>query len=83
MPRARVSYRKYISRRGNFSFYKPRSKELAQKKIFYFVGLGFKAEMFSLELHLTKFVKRYSIKLNSLGYDIYLRVIWVQFNKSF
>ena len=51
MSRARVSYRKYISRRGNFSFYKPRSKELAQKKIFYFVGLGFKAEMFSLELH--------------------------------
>ena len=76
MPRARVSYRKYISRRGNFSFYKPRSKELAQRNVFYFVGLGFKAEMFSLELDLTRFVKRYSIKLNSLGYDIYLSVIW-------
>ena len=29
--------------------------------------LGFKAEMFSLELHLTKYVKR----------DICLRVIWI------
>ena len=40
---------KYISGRGIFSFYKPRSKELAQKNIFYFVALGFKAETFSLE----------------------------------
>ena len=58
-------------------FYKPRSKELAQKIIFYFVVLGFKAETLSLELRLSKYVKRYSIKLNSLGYDIYLRVIWI------
>ena len=32
---------------------------LAQKNIFYFVVLGFKAERFLLELHLTKYVKRY------------------------
>ena len=32
---------------------------LAQKNIFYFVVLGFKAERFSLELHLTMHVKRY------------------------
>ena len=38
--------------------------------------LGFKAETFSL--HLTKYVK-----LNSLSHDIYLRVIWVSFNRSF
>ena len=73
----RLSRRKYTSGRGNFSFYKPRSKELAQKNIFYFVVLDFKAEMFPLELHLTKYVKRYSMKLNSLGYDIYMRVIWI------
>ena len=46
MPRAKVSERKYISGRGNFSFYKSRSEEVAQKNIFYFVVLGFKAEMF-------------------------------------
>ena len=50
--------KKYIRGRGNFSFYKPRSKELAQKNIFYFVALGFKAERLSLELHLTKYIKR-------------------------
>ena len=48
-----------------------------EKNIFYFVVLGFKAEMFSLELHLAKYDKRYCMKLNSLGYDIYLRVIWI------
>ena len=69
--------RKHISRRGTFSFYKPRNKELAQKSIVYFLVLGFKAQTFSLELHLTKYVKTYRIKLNSLGYDIYLRVIWI------
>ena len=36
MPRARVSQRKYISGRGNFSFYNPGYKELAQKKHFLF-----------------------------------------------
>ena len=45
-PRAKVSQRKYISGRGNLSSYKPRSKEAAQKNIFYFVMLGFKAEKF-------------------------------------
>ena len=50
-----------------------RSKNLTSKNVFYSLVLGFKAEMFSL--HLTKYVKRYSMKLNSLGYDIYLRVI--------
>ena len=29
-----------------FSFYKPRSKELAQKNVFYCLVLGFKAETF-------------------------------------
>ena len=53
----------------------PRSKNLAQKIIFYSAVLGFKAETFSL--HLTKYVKRYSMKLNSLGYDIYLHVICI------
>ena len=33
----------------------------------------FKAEKVSL--HLTKYTKRYSMKLNSLSHDIYLRVI--------
>ena len=47
----------------------PRSKRLAQRNIFYFVGLGCEAE--TLSLHLTKYVK-----LNSLSHDMYLRVIW-------
>ena len=55
---ARVFKREYISGRGNFCFHKPRSKELSVKNIFFFVVLGFKAERFSLELHLTKYVKR-------------------------
>ena len=38
-------------------FYKFRSKELAQENIFLFCS---------------EYVKRYFIKLNSLGYDIYL-----------
>ena len=59
------------------------AKSQHRKNIFYFVVLGFKAEMFSLELHLAKYDKRYCMKLNSLGYDIYLRVIWIQFKKSF
>ena len=50
--------RKYIGGRGNFSFYKPRSEELAQKNIFCILMLGFKAERFSLELNLTEYVKR-------------------------
>ena len=37
----------------------PRSKKLAHKNIFYSVVLDFKAERFSLELHLTKYVQRY------------------------
>ena len=41
-----MSQRKYINKRENFSFYKPRSKELAQKNLFYFVVLGFKGERF-------------------------------------
>ena len=40
--------------------------------MFYFAVLVFKAETFSLELHLTKHVKRYNIKLKLLGYYIYL-----------
>ena len=40
-----------------------RSLELAQKNIFYFVMLGFKAETFWLKLYLAKYVKIYSIKL--------------------
>ena len=48
---------------------------LAQKNIFYFVVLGFKSETFSLLL--TKYAKRYSMKLNSLSHDIYLCVIWI------
>ena len=34
-PRARVFKRKYISGRGDFSFYKPRNKELAQKNFLF------------------------------------------------
>ena len=45
--------------------------------IFYFVVLGFQAETFWFELHLTKHVKRHNIKLKLLGYDIHLLVIWV------
>ena len=66
--------RKYISGRCNF-FYIPRSKKLAQESISYSLVLGFKAERFSV--HLTKYAKRYSMKLNSLSHDIYLRVIWI------
>ena len=40
--RAAVQQRKEISGRGNFSFYMPRMKMLAQKNILYFVLLGFK-----------------------------------------
>ena len=40
-PRARVSQRKYISERGNFSFYKPRSKDLAHKRHFLFCTVRF------------------------------------------
>ena len=50
-----------------------RSKKLSQKNIFYSVVLGLKAERFSL--HLTKYIKIYCMKLNSLDQDIYLRVI--------
>ena len=46
----------------------PRSEKLAQKNIFYFALIGFKAETFSLIL--TKHVR-----LNSLSHDIYLRVV--------
>ena len=53
----------------------PRSKKLVQKNMFYFVVPGFKAETFSLLL--TKYAKRYSMKLNSLSHDIYLCVIWI------
>ena len=74
---ARVFEGKYISGRGNFSFYKPTTKKLAQKNISNSLVLGFKAERFSL--HLTK----YTMKLNSLSHDTYLSVIWIQFNKSF
>ena len=52
------------------TIYMPRTKKLAQRNIFYFAVVGFKAEPFSL--HLTKHVK-----LNSLSHDIYLRVIWI------
>ena len=52
----------------------PRSKNLVQKNNFYFVVLGFKAERFSL--FLTKYAKRYNMKLNSLNHYIYLCVIW-------
>ena len=51
-----------------FFFCMPRSKKFAQRNIFYFVVLSFKAETFSV--HLTKHVK-----LNSLSHDIYLRVV--------
>ena len=43
-----------------YFFYKPSTKELPQKT-FYCVVLGFKAETFLLELHLTKYVKRYNL----------------------
>ena len=57
-----MSQRKYISKRGHlFSFYKPRSKELAQKNIFYCVVLGFNTETFLSQLHLTKYVKSYNL----------------------
>ena len=41
---ARVFKGKYICWWGNFSFYMPGSKNLAQKNNFNFVVLGFKAE---------------------------------------
>ena len=52
-----------------------RSKKRAQKNYFYSAVLGFKAEKFSL--HLTKYINRYSMKLNSLSHDISLPVIWM------
>ena len=58
-----------------FPFTSLKSKKLAQKNISYSLVLGFKAERFSL--HLTKHAKIYSMKLNSLSHDIYLRVIWI------
>ena len=53
----------------------PRSKKLVQKNIFYFVAPCFKAETFSP--FLTKYAKRYSMKLYSLSHDIYLRAVWI------
>ena len=50
-----------------------RSKKLAQENIFYSAVLVFKAERLSLPL--TKYVKTYSMKVNPLDHDIYLRVI--------
>ena len=50
----------------------PRSKTLVQKNISHFAVPGFKAETFSLLL--TKYAKRYSMKLNSRSHVIYLRV---------
>ena len=41
----------------------------------YYLEPKFKAEKVSL--HLTEYAKRYSMKLNSLSHDIYLRVIWI------
>ena len=49
-------------------------KSQHRETFFYFVVLGLKAETFSL--HLTKYVKGCSMKLNSLDHDIYLCVIW-------
>ena len=81
LSRARAQQRKYDSGRGNFSFYIPRSKMLVRKNFFYFVVSGFKAEKISLLL--TKYTERYSVKLNSLSDDIYLRFIWIYLNKTF
>ena len=50
-------------------------QKVSTENIFYSVVLGFKVETFSL--HLTKYVKRHSMKLNSLSHDIYMRVIWI------
>ena len=49
-------------------------KMLAQKNILHFLVLGFKVETFSL--HLTKYVNRYSMKLNLLGL-IFISVLFV------
>ena len=38
--------RKYISGSDNLNFYKPRSKELGQKKHFLFCSVRFKVETF-------------------------------------
>ena len=64
--------RKYVSGRGGF-FYISRSKKLTQKNIFYFVVLGFKAEMFLQ--HLTPHVKKYSMKLNLYLFACYLELV--------
>ena len=61
-----------ISADGIIFYYIHWSKKLAQKYISHSLVLGFKAEIFSL--HLTKYAKRYSMKLNLLSHDIYLRV---------
>ena len=60
LSRARMLEWKYNNRKGNFSFYMPRSKKLAQRNIFYFVVLGFKTETFSL--HLTRFTDEVDLK---------------------
>ena len=51
-------------------FYMLRIKKLAQRNIFHFIVLGFRAETFSL--YLTEHVK-----LNLPNHDIYLCVIWI------
>ena len=60
MPRARVPQTKYISGRGNFSFFKPRSKELV---FFLFCSARFQSKNVLIKIVLTMYVKRYSIKL--------------------
>ena len=57
---------------GGF-FYISRSKKLTQKNIFYFIVLGFKAEMFLQ--HLTPHVKKYSMKLNLYLFACYLELV--------
>ena len=70
-----------ISVDGVIFYYKKKKKKLAQKSISYSLVLGFKAEKFSL--HLTKYAKRYSMKLNSPNHDIFFMSFGFSLTKAF
>ena len=57
-----MSQIKCINGRGSlFSFLQAYKQRASAENIFYCVVLGFKAETYLLQLHLTKYVKSYSL----------------------
>ena len=66
-----------------FLFTCQKAKSQRNKNIFSFALLSFKADMFSLELSSAKYVKRYSMKINSLGMIITCVLFGFSLKKAF